>query len=64
MSSILGVTETAAFLGVSKQRVSQLAQRPDFPQPLAALACGKIWLQVDVEAFLISWDRAPGRRTK
>ena len=38
--------------GVSRQRVHQLAQRPDFPQPVATLAVGKIWLRADVEKWI------------
>lgn len=57
--------EAADLLGVSRQRVHQLvAQHPDFPAPVAKLACGSIWLLADVEAFARTWSRKPGRPTK
>ena len=39
-------------LGVSRQRVYQLAGQPTFPKPVATLAQGKIWLIADVEAWI------------
>ena len=50
---LAGPHEVAAFLGVSRQRVYQLSQRPDFPDPVANLAIGKVWRLEDVSA----WDR-------
>lgn len=43
-----GVSEVAELLGVSRQRVSKLRERPDFPDPLGELAQGPIW---DLEAI-------------
>jgi predicted DNA-binding transcriptional regulator AlpA len=43
--------------GVSRQRVHQLAQRPDFPKPIATLSVGKIWNRTDIER----WIAASGR---
>jgi prophage regulatory protein len=40
---LMGAQEVAELLGVSRQRVHQLAERPDFPAPVAVLAAGKIW---------------------
>lgn len=57
--------EAANLLGVSRQRVHQLAtQHPDFPAPVARLACGSIWLLSDVEDFARTWTRKPGRPPK
>ena len=39
---VMGTNEIAALLGVSRQRVAVLAQRPDFPWGLE-LARGTIW---------------------
>ena len=39
-------------LGVSRQRVYQLATRSDFPQPIAELAQGKVWALVDIETWI------------
>jgi predicted DNA-binding transcriptional regulator AlpA len=55
---LVGVTEVREFLGVSRQRVHQLIRDdPTFPEPVAELASGKIWLRPDVEA----WARRKGR---
>lgn len=56
-----GVSEVAAMLGVSRQRVSQLRARPDFPAPLAELAAGPVWKVSSVQRLLEGWDRRPGR---
>ena len=47
-------------LGVSRQRVYQLAARPDFPEPVATLAQGKIWSIDDIEKWAAEhrWPRA------
>ena len=44
-------------LGVSRQRVQQLAARDDFPEPEVTLAMGKVWQRAAVEA----WARDHGR---
>ncbi|MFJ8581533.1 DNA-binding protein [Micromonospora sp. NPDC093277] len=43
--------EIGDFLNVSRQRVSQLATRHDFPTPVATLAVGRIWLADDIRAW-------------
>lgn len=48
---LMGAQEVAELLGVSRQRVHQLAERPDFPRPVATLAAGKIWRGEDVRAW-------------
>jgi len=54
--------EAAGILGVSRQRVHQLAaEHPSFPPPTARLACGSIWLRSGVEGFARRWERKPGR---
>lgn len=53
----MGLTEIAEMLGVSRQRIDQLAHTDDFPEPVAELAAGRIWERADVEA----WARATGR---
>jgi predicted DNA-binding transcriptional regulator AlpA len=54
---LMGLTEIAAMLGVSRQRVHQLAQSEAFPEPVARLAAGMIWERAGVEA----WARETGR---
>jgi predicted DNA-binding transcriptional regulator AlpA len=55
---LVGVTEIAAMLGVSRQRIDQLIRtHPDFPRPVAELVAGRIWLRPDIE----TWARRTGR---
>lgn len=54
--------EAAAILGVSKQRVHQLAAaHPNFPTPLYEVAAGKLWARSAIDAFAEQWARRPGR---
>lgn len=46
-----GVTEVADIIGVSRQRLSKLRERPDFPDPIGELAQGPIWDLDQVEAW-------------
>jgi predicted DNA-binding transcriptional regulator AlpA len=48
----MGAAEIGKRLGVSRQRVSQLAQDPAFPQPIADLAAGRIWRATDIERWI------------
>lgn len=57
---LLGATEAAALLGVSRQRLHQLRSDGRFPSPLMELAGGPIWMRAAVDAFLESWDRRSG----
>lgn len=62
---LVGTKEVATILGVSKQRITQLAdQHRDFPRPLACLASGPVFCALSVAEFLRSWDRRPGRPPK
>lgn len=49
---LLGATDVAHFLGVSRQRVYQLmTSYADFPRPTAELARGSIWSRREIEAW-------------
>ena len=61
---VVGATEAARMLGVSRQRLYQLAERDDFPPPMVQLAAGPVWLTDSIRAFERSWDRRPGRRAR
>ena len=61
---LVGVTEAAKLLRVSRQRVDQLAHREDFPAPLVTLAAGPIWLRTSIIGFRQRWVRKPGRPAK
>jgi len=54
---LMGVAEVAELLGVSRQRVTQLAKTEAFPEPIAHLAAGPVWQAEDVER----WAREAGR---
>ena len=51
--ALLGAADLAARWGYTRQGVHQLAGRPGFPEPVAAVNGGRIrvWLLADVEAF-------------
>lgn len=57
----VGCAEVAEILGVSKQRVSQLSRRPDFPSPFGAIRAAKFWRKADIEAYGLGRRRVPGR---
>ena len=42
-SSLMGGQEIAVRMGLSRQRVHQLAERPNFPVPEAWLWMGRVW---------------------
>ena len=56
---IVGVSEVAQMLGVTRQRVHALARddRKDFPKPSATLAAGRIWLRSDIEEWAVAQGR-------
>jgi hypothetical protein len=47
---LAGVHEAAELLGLTKQRLSQLARDPTFPAALALLHSGPVWDLSDLEA--------------
>lgn len=54
---LVGAAEIAIMLGVSKQRVHQLAAAASFPEPVAVLSAGTIWLRSDIEDWMESHGR-------
>ena len=55
---LVGMTEIAALLGISRQRVHQIMQQdPDFPQPAATISAGGVWEREAIEA----WAKRVGR---
>jgi len=61
---LLGVAEIADALGVTKQRVTQLAAGESFPAPVARLKSGPVWQRSALARFMRSWKRTPGRPTQ
>jgi hypothetical protein len=49
---LMGSREIEKRLGVSRQRVNQLTNRPDWPEPYDELAMGKVWRIEDIEAWI------------
>ncbi|WP_326554581.1 helix-turn-helix transcriptional regulator [Micromonospora sp. NBC_01813] len=47
----MGTAEVADYLGISRQWADVITGRRDFPEPLAVLKAGRIWLADDVEAY-------------
>ncbi len=55
---LVGITEIADMLRISRQRVYQLLESDEsFPDPIAEISAGRIWRREDVEA----WGRRTGR---
>jgi predicted DNA-binding transcriptional regulator AlpA len=49
---LMGSHEIRMMLGgVSRQRVYQITSRRDFPEPVAELEQGRVWLAEDVERW-------------
>lgn len=55
VEDILGTSEVAEVLGVSKQRIHSLRQTIDFPEPMLQLASTPLWDRQEVMAFLAKW---------
>jgi predicted DNA-binding transcriptional regulator AlpA len=58
---LLGLSEVAQLLNVSKRTASRYVARSDFPKPTAELAMGPIWLAQDVEAWMRTTPVQRGR---
>jgi prophage regulatory protein len=53
---LMGAAEIRQRLGgISRQRVYQLTQRPDWPTPYDELVQGKVWRREDVETWLAKY---------
>ncbi|WP_436536079.1 helix-turn-helix transcriptional regulator [Actinoplanes sp. HUAS TT8] len=49
---LMGSREIAERLGLCRQRIQQLADRPDFPAPYQELRMGRVWWRSDVETWI------------
>lgn len=61
---LVGVSEIADILGVTRQRASALAKTPGFPTPVATLASGPVWTRPSLNRFVEEWPRKEGRPRK
>jgi len=52
---LVGVSEAADIMGWDKRRVITYIDRGHFPEPIAALAGGRIWLREEIEAYAEDW---------
>jgi hypothetical protein len=60
---VVGVAEAAEIVGWDKRRIVTYIDRGSFPEPITALASGRIWLREDVEAFAADWwERHPNAK--
>jgi hypothetical protein len=48
---LVGLAEIADLFGVSKRTASRYTLRSDFPEPVARLRAGPIWLEEDVHCW-------------
>jgi prophage regulatory protein len=64
LPELASVSEAAEILGVSPQRVRELAAtNASFPEPMYELRTGKLWLRAAIDAFAAR-ARKPGRPPK
>jgi hypothetical protein len=54
--ALAGVAECAEIMGWDKRRVITYIDRGHFPEPIASLAGGRIWLREDVESYAEDWQ--------
>ena len=61
VDELVGTHEIAEMLGLTRQRVHVITRtHDDFPDPIADLACGRIWKKEEV----VKWARLAGRLPK
>lgn len=59
---LASASDAAEILGVSRQRVHQLAaSNTRFPAPVARVGTGPLWTVPAIEHFARIWERRPGR---
>lgn len=61
LSPILGLAEVAQLLGWDVRKASVYLQRRHLPEPFTVIACGPLWRQEDIQAFLAEVKTNHGR---
>lgn len=56
--TVVAAAEIALMLGLSRQRVTQLTGKADFPRELTTLTVGKIWRYSDIKEWADRTGRA------
>ena len=56
-ADLVGAHEIRHMLGVSRQRLQQLAARPDFPEPAGTLRLGRVWRRAEITAWATAHNR-------
>ncbi|MHA6626928.1 helix-turn-helix transcriptional regulator [Pseudonocardia sichuanensis] len=64
VDDLVSTTEAGEILGVARQRVLQLADRDDFPEPVRRGQRGLFWSAAALRRFAAGWDRRPGPKTR
>ena len=59
---LVGVAEAAEIMGWDRRRVITYVDRGSFPEPVAALASGRVWRREDVERFARDWQQRQRER--
>ncbi len=59
---LAGVAEAAEVMGWDKRRVITYISRGRFPEPLQALASGRVWARSTLEDFAREWKARQARR--
>ena len=57
---VIGISEVAAMLNVSRQRADKLTRTdPTFPPPVAEIHAGRIWMRTDIANWIRDTGRTP-----
>ena len=64
VDDLASTSEIAELLGVSRQRVLQLAKAPGFPPARRLGARGLHWSRAAVSRFAATWKRSPGPKVR
>lgn len=61
VSQLVTKADIARLLGVSRERVTQLAERSDFPKSMGRVGKSLVWSRSSIESWAKTWERRSGR---
>ncbi len=61
---LAGVAEAAQVMGWDKRRIITYISRGRFPEPLQALASGRVWTRSSIEGFAREWNARQAKRKR